>query len=136
MQEAAQMVAWISDNKQRPSQFPGRHLHISQDRHQIFLTFAEYDESYLKYLKEGLSPGDLELFLNLHEFGPWWDIKDVRHMQELGPIILAFTMRAHQDQQLESRSSAGQGRSGEQKKRTLHMRQIPGFKRQFGGVGW
>lgn len=24
MQEAAQMVAWISDNKQRPSQFPGR----------------------------------------------------------------------------------------------------------------
>ncbi|KAL2005982.1 hypothetical protein VTN00DRAFT_9636 [Thermoascus crustaceus] len=115
MQEAAQMVAWISDDKQRPSQFPGRHLHISQDRHEIFLTFAEYGKSYLSYIKEGLSPADPEPFLTLHEFGPW-DTTNAGHMQELGPIILAFTMRAHQDQRLESRLSAGQGRPGEQKK--------------------
>lgn len=111
-----------------------RHLHISQDRHEIFLTFAEYGESYLKYLKEGLSPGDPEPFLTLHEFGPW-DIKDARHMQELGPIILAFTMRAHEDQQLESRSSAGQGRTESRRKDSSHGT-IPGLKRQFGGIGW
>lgn len=30
-----------------------RRFHVSQDRHQIWLSFAEYDDEYIRYIVHG-----------------------------------------------------------------------------------
>ncbi|KAL9068939.1 MAG: hypothetical protein Q9157_006342, partial [Trypethelium eluteriae] len=62
-QETAQMAAWISETPGRdapgvfkPPQGPSnsmRRLLISQDRHEIWITVAEYDEEYENYICDG-----------------------------------------------------------------------------------
>jgi hypothetical protein len=71
-------------------QSTNRRLLVSQDRHEIYLTFARFSSGYVKYLKEGIKEG--EPFLLMHEFGPF-DIKHMRHMKKLGETILAFTLQ-------------------------------------------
>jgi hypothetical protein len=64
-------------------------VHVSQDRHQIFITFAEYDSSYVKYLNNKLPPNSARPFLRMYEFGPWNTM--VRSdMEGLGGILLAI----------------------------------------------
>ncbi|GAD92741.1 conserved hypothetical protein [Paecilomyces variotii No. 5] len=107
MQEAAQMVGWISDENQRPSGYPGRCFHISQNRQFVYIIFAEYDDNYIEYLKDGtVTDGS---FLTMHEFGPW-DVFDPRHMKEFGTIVLALTLRTHHDQQVEGQSRGSHSR--------------------------
>lgn len=47
--------------------------------------------------------------MTMHEFGPW-NINSKSHMENLGRIVLAFTIRAHEDQKAES-GSVGQGQN-------------------------
>ncbi|KAE8155000.1 hypothetical protein BDV25DRAFT_146823 [Aspergillus avenaceus] len=98
MQEAAQMVAWIkSDPDPRGVlNLPGRRLHVSQDRHQIFITFAEYDSSYIQYLNNTLPPDSPRPFLKMHEFGPW-NTMVKNDMENIGSILLAIALRAYSD---------------------------------------
>ncbi|RAK92822.1 hypothetical protein BO79DRAFT_251328 [Aspergillus costaricaensis CBS 115574] len=49
MQESAQMVGWLMNNGDTDIERLG--IHISQNRHEIFLTIAEYDDDYVAYLK-------------------------------------------------------------------------------------
>lgn len=60
-QEGAQMAAWISQTStmsdgylggllRSPSDGTFRRFMVSQDRHEIYVTIAEYDEVYVKYL--------------------------------------------------------------------------------------
>lgn len=71
-------------------------LHISQDRHEIFITFAEYDESYIQYLNNTLPSKSPRPFLKMCEFGPWNTM--VRSdMEDIGGILLAIALRAHSD---------------------------------------
>jgi hypothetical protein len=63
---------------------------MSQDRHEIYLTFATFDSSYVRYLKEGTKEG--EPFLRMYEFGPF-DIRKVGHMKKVGEVILALTLQ-------------------------------------------
>ena len=67
-----------------------RRFLVSQDRHEIYLTFAIFDSSYVRYLKEGTKEG--EPFLRMHEFGPF-DIRKVGHMKKVGELILALTLQ-------------------------------------------
>lgn len=46
----------------------------------------------------------------MYEFGPW-DIKERKHMKQLGEIILAFTIRADKDRKEEESQSASQGKA-------------------------
>ena len=66
-------------------------LMVSQDRHEIYLTFASYKEAYLNYLK-GKDVGDPG-FLTMQEYGPW-HTKNYKHMRQLAKIIVAFALRA------------------------------------------
>lgn len=54
MQESAQMAAWIFANPDdgelhhsASGKEPTRRLLVSQDNHEIYLTFAEYDAAYV-----------------------------------------------------------------------------------------
>ncbi|GAB1204501.1 hypothetical protein APSETT445_003156 [Aspergillus pseudonomiae] len=101
---------------------------ISQDRHEIFLTFAEYDHKYLAYLKNKpfqIEPSETgksqnkasghELsahqtpdtgassFLTMHQYGPW-DTQQRSNMAGLGPILLAISLYAEGEIQAKKRS--------------------------------
>lgn len=70
---------------------------MSQDRHLIHLTFAEYDENYVKYLNNKLGQDESPGFLTMHEYGGW-DTTKAADMQYLGPILLAIALRAEMEQ--------------------------------------
>ncbi|RFU24864.1 hypothetical protein B7463_g11473, partial [Scytalidium lignicola] len=65
---------------------PERRPIVSQDRDQIFVTFAGYDANYLRYL--GGDPGPVS-FLTMHEFGSW-DIRNPDHMNFFGALVVAI----------------------------------------------
>jgi len=67
-----------------------RRLLVSQDRHEIYLTMAKFDSSYVKYLRDGTKEGNP--FLRMHEFGPF-RIEHMGHMKKVGETILAFTLQ-------------------------------------------
>ncbi|RDH37517.1 hypothetical protein BDQ94DRAFT_157058 [Aspergillus welwitschiae] len=105
MQEGAQMVAWLKNYPQSPGKFPFRRFHVSQDRHQIWLSFAEYDDEYIRYIVHGLQdPERPRSFLTMHEFGPYNTLKE-SHMTELAVILLALTLRADHDRKVEQESN-------------------------------
>ncbi|KAI1270804.1 hypothetical protein F5Y07DRAFT_405100 [Xylaria sp. FL0933] len=71
-------------------------LIISQDRHEIFLTFAEFDEPYVNYIRhraEGTS------YLTMNEYGPF-DIGNSEAVEYLGELILAFALQACEEMQV------------------------------------
>ncbi|KAK2805795.1 hypothetical protein FQN50_006071 [Emmonsiellopsis sp. PD_5] len=93
MQESVQMVAWIKSVGEQPNGVKKLRLLISQDRHEIFLTVAEYDDDYIKYLEDKNHRSESPSFMTMHQFGPW-NTLDANHMKYLGPILLAISLRA------------------------------------------
>ena len=105
MQEGAQMAAWIASDKdergcQMTSEGDRRRILVSQDRDEIYVTFATYDESYIEYILQGekkVNPlrkavknitGDKESsFLTMHEYGPFIT-NAPNHMRYFGWLIL------------------------------------------------
>ncbi|CAI7631573.1 unnamed protein product [Penicillium glandicola] len=98
MQESAQMVAWIKSDNELAQRTNTTRFHISQDRHQVFVTVAEYGENYLKYLSENKpsSSEDPSSFLTMNQYGPW-DTSKKSSIKEIGTIILAITLRAERE---------------------------------------
>ncbi|PYH38808.1 uncharacterized protein BO87DRAFT_350287 [Aspergillus neoniger CBS 115656] len=91
IQESHQIVAnlladYTSPHVQRRNK-PHR-LIISQDRHEIYISVAEYDDNYIDYLQTGQTRNNP--FLVMHQYGPW-DTLNPDAMDDLGPIILALT---------------------------------------------
>ena len=69
----------------------GRRALVSQDHQEIYLTFAEYDEQYVEYIRdEHLTTKKSHSFLTMNEFGPLY-INNHQHMMRLGIYILALT---------------------------------------------
>ncbi|PYI00691.1 hypothetical protein BO78DRAFT_437717 [Aspergillus sclerotiicarbonarius CBS 121057] len=93
IQESHQIVAsLLADYKSPATQRRGKpRLIISQDRQQIYISLAEYDEDYIAYLQTGGIHNNP--FLVMHQFGPW-DTNNPNAMAELGPILLALTLKA------------------------------------------
>ncbi|KAL4783195.1 hypothetical protein BJX76DRAFT_348788 [Aspergillus varians] len=89
IQEAAQMVAWLQNDADSSNKL---RIHISQDRHEIFITVAEYDEDYLAYLRNE-QHDEAKSFLTMHQQGPW-DTESSSDMREVGPILLGITLYA------------------------------------------
>lgn len=71
---------------------------VSQDRHEVYLTFVTLGAQYLEYLLNGQHglPGDPSCFLHAVEEGPW-DVTRRDHMERLGPIIEGIRLRAEAD---------------------------------------
>jgi hypothetical protein len=69
---------------------------VSQDRHEVYLTFATFDKDYVEYVSRNL---DAEVgpseesnsgpFLRMNEFGPF-DTTNKSHMKCLGYYVLAL----------------------------------------------
>lgn len=70
-----------------------RRLHVSQDRHEIYIIFAEYRENYIKYLHDELGPTDDPGFMTMHQIGPW-NTENRTDMESVGKILLAIALRA------------------------------------------
>lgn len=62
------------------------------------MTVAKYDEDYLDYLnnEETSNANKSPSFLTMHQFGPW-DTLIASHVRELGPILLAISLRADEE---------------------------------------
>ncbi|KAF2965604.1 hypothetical protein GQX73_g7965 [Xylaria multiplex] len=98
MQESAQMASWI--NQYRPlnmSQLRAtgekiRRLLISQDRHLIYLNFADFDASYVDYIcdKQGININEVS-FLRMNEYGPF-DVGNQSAMSMLGELVLGYAL--------------------------------------------
>ncbi|KAL3460934.1 hypothetical protein BJX64DRAFT_289872 [Aspergillus heterothallicus] len=92
MQEAAELVGWLLDS--RAAEFPGLNSHallISQDRHQIFLSFAKITPEYLDYLRNPQSSS--RALMPIQPYGPY-NIFLREHMEELATLIVALTLMA------------------------------------------
>ncbi|KAL4792664.1 hypothetical protein BDV19DRAFT_368231 [Aspergillus venezuelensis] len=96
MQEAAQTVAWLKTYPDTGGRLnkPGRRIHISQDRHQIFIIVPQYNNDYVAYLNDPNQ--DSDAFMTVHEYGPF-DIRERSHMKQLGKIVFAVALRAEAD---------------------------------------
>jgi hypothetical protein len=68
---------------------------ISQDRHQIFLTIAEYPLKYIDYLrnKKGVNIDDKDFALLMKMFG-YFDTRVAAHMELLGVLVKVILSHA------------------------------------------
>lgn len=66
---------------------------MSQNRHEIYLTIAEYDDAYVEYLHN--KNKDTKSMMKMNEFGPWL-VDNKSHMRDFAGIMLAFTLQ-HQE---------------------------------------
>lgn len=86
------MLALVFDIFLRISVLMLRHrrLLVSQDRHQIFLIVATFDDDYVHYMSGDDDTG--QSFLVMQEYGPY-DAGDRKAMLVLGGIMLAISMQ-------------------------------------------
>ena len=65
---------------------------MSQDRHEVWIIQARFDESYINYITKGCTDEDNEEpFLEMHQLGPF-NTRISKHMKLLGRYILAFVL--------------------------------------------
>ncbi|KAK2768687.1 hypothetical protein FQN54_000543 [Arachnomyces sp. PD_36] len=102
MQESAQMVAWIfKEPDTTPT--PKPRLLVAQDRQEIYVVIATYDNDYVSYLKgnknqQGKTAQTSQAapkmsFLRMEEYGPF-NVENHSQMDTLGKFMLAVTMAA------------------------------------------
>ncbi|PLB45039.1 hypothetical protein P170DRAFT_513116 [Aspergillus steynii IBT 23096] len=91
IQEGSQMSGWIKEEIDAP--LDKLRVHVSQNRHEIFITVAEYDSGYISYLRKKPADDEPLSFLTMHQYGPW-NTNNAGHMKKLGPILLALTLYA------------------------------------------
>ncbi|KAJ0420986.1 hypothetical protein BJY00DRAFT_312651 [Aspergillus carlsbadensis] len=94
MQEAAKLVGWLLDK--RAAAFPGLKGHaliISQDRHQLFLTFVPIKDDYIEYLTNPRAPMTSAPHIALQPYGPFNTFLE-EHMREFAALIVSLTLMA------------------------------------------
>lgn len=101
MQESAQMAAWISkvniSGQEDEKHTIYRRVLISQNRRQIFVTIAKYDQAYVDYIKGNTVLGE-ELegpdgpFLTMERYGPY-DITNWEEMRWISHMLLALSIQ-------------------------------------------
>lgn len=73
-----------------------RRLLVSQDSNEIYLTVAEFESTYRNYLLFEDQDESIERsFMTMYQYGPW-NITFKEHMEQLGKLLLAFTLRFSQ----------------------------------------
>ncbi|OQE83478.1 hypothetical protein PENNAL_c0032G01035 [Penicillium nalgiovense] len=88
IQEACEVVGWLMNYSVRMALFNDHFMLVSQDRHEIFVTFAPFKRGYEYYLRNGTTTND---FLVMKAFGPFRTAYR-KDMEEFGRIILAATL--------------------------------------------
>ncbi|KAK4866819.1 hypothetical protein LT330_007982 [Penicillium expansum] len=85
VQEACELAGWLMHSSAQMAHFNAHFMLISQDRHQLFVTFVPFDKTYEDYLRIGTNT---DAFLVMNTYGPF-RTTDPRDMMEFGRIILA-----------------------------------------------
>ncbi|KAH8704991.1 hypothetical protein BGW36DRAFT_353421 [Talaromyces proteolyticus] len=85
MQEAAEIVAWI---KCYPKPEHQRIL-VSQDNTEIYVTFATYDDRWLRHLRCGVRKFDG--LMHMYQHSPW-DLEDEQDVDDVAAILLAIAL--------------------------------------------
>ncbi|KAJ5576614.1 hypothetical protein N7535_003540 [Penicillium sp. DV-2018c] len=91
MQEACEVVGWVMNNSREMARFKEHFMLISQDRHELFITFASIEEAYERYLRNGT---DTDSFLVMKTYGPY-STGSCEEMNEFGQIILGSILIAN-----------------------------------------
>ncbi|KAI0537292.1 hypothetical protein GGR58DRAFT_472484 [Xylaria digitata] len=97
MQESAQMASWINHypppnmSQLRGTKQKIRRLLISQDRHLIYLNFAEFDAKYVDYICDKDIDLDADSFLVMKEYGPF-SVGSRSNMLQLGELVLGYAL--------------------------------------------
>ncbi|PTU19057.1 hypothetical protein P175DRAFT_0441906, partial [Aspergillus ochraceoroseus IBT 24754] len=65
---------------------------VSQDRHEIYITFTKFDDKYLAYRRGNILDHSIPSFLRMKEFGPW-NTFNRKHITDVSAISSAITMR-------------------------------------------
>jgi hypothetical protein len=94
MQKSAEMVAWIRKDEREGRKVMDtytlvslRRLLVAQDRDEIYLVWASYDASYVDYLEQKPTSGNV--FMIMNEIGPFKTQHDA-HMRQLAEYIGCF----------------------------------------------
>jgi len=87
-QEAAQMATWISSFPREDEANPGAGTSMT---HEVYLTFAIFDDDYVRYVK-GKAKAKDDTFLRMNRFGPF-ATSNPQHMACLAYYILAITLQ-------------------------------------------
>lgn len=66
-------------------------LIVSQDRHQIFVTFASCPQAYFSYIDRENREATNDAFLTMQRFGPW-RIDNHQDMRHFAQLIVAITL--------------------------------------------
>ncbi|KAE8406285.1 hypothetical protein BDV37DRAFT_269932 [Aspergillus pseudonomiae] len=103
VQEGSQMASWIKIDIN--ANLDKLRVHVSQNRHEIFITIAEYDNGYVSYLRKKPANDEHPSFLTMHQYGPW-NTDNAADMKKLGPILLALTLYAEDEVQKAEASSS------------------------------
>ncbi|OAT13104.1 hypothetical protein BDBG_08371 [Blastomyces gilchristii SLH14081] len=70
-QETAEMAAWIFEEPDKENKYIYRRVLVSQNHMEIYLTIAEYDNGYVKYLRGENDEKDEISLMKMNQFGPW-----------------------------------------------------------------
>ena len=73
-----------------------RYVLVSQHRQEVYVSVAQYDDGYLKYMKGEDKDSDRS-FLTMHCFGPW-DILYYKHIHQIARLLLDFTIQVSMEQ--------------------------------------
>jgi hypothetical protein len=70
---------------------------FSQDRHEVYVTFASWHKDYVDYLSKDENKGRItpNSHLTMKTFGPF-NTKEARHMKDLAIFVVAFTLVARE----------------------------------------
>jgi len=63
---------------------------VSQTYTEVWLTFASFDQNYVKYLRNQKAK---QSFLRMQRYGPY-QVANAGDMKRLSQVIVAFVMRA------------------------------------------
>ncbi|KAF7594891.1 hypothetical protein BBP40_007925 [Aspergillus hancockii] len=101
MQETAQMAAWIHAERDNVAGKTGsfRRFLLSQNRHEIYLICATYNDDYIDYLTNPQRDSKCQSFLKMNEYGPW-NIGNSADVEDIASIILAVTLQFGDEPQL------------------------------------
>ncbi|KAJ9230655.1 hypothetical protein C8Q69DRAFT_517827 [Paecilomyces variotii] len=93
MQEAAELVCWLKSSYRSTPFLDGHPLIISQDAHEIFLSFAFLDQLYLEYLQMPSVANPAWKYAAIQTYGPF-KIDSAEDMNMFATLVISITLAA------------------------------------------
>ncbi|KAJ9369166.1 hypothetical protein DTO282E5_6101 [Paecilomyces variotii] len=93
MQEAAEITCWVKNSYQKTSFLNGHPLLISQDREELFVSFAFCDDEYIDYLRTASVENPARRYATIQTYGPF-KITSRTEMLWFATLVVTITLAA------------------------------------------